>query len=147
RYSAEEGRTPLISRLGGTAWQRTKTKARKAIQEMAEELLRNYAVRKARGGRAFAPDTPWQRELESSFPYEETPDELRTVEEVKRDMESPRAMDRLVCGDVGYGKTEVAIRAAFKAVQDGTQVAVLVPTTVLAAPPHATFSQRVGGFP
>jgi len=147
RYSAEEGRTPLISRLGGTAWQKTKAKARKAIREMAEELLRNYAVRKARGGRAFAQDTPWQRELESSFPYEETPDQLRTVEEVKRDMESPRAMDRLVCGDVGYGKTEVAIRAAFKAVQDGTQVAVLVPTTVLAQQHLVTFTERFADFP
>jgi transcription-repair coupling factor (superfamily II helicase) len=147
RYSAEEGRTPLISRLGGTAWQKTKAKARKAIREMAEELLRNYAIRKARGGRAFAADTPWQRELESSFPYEETPDQLRTVEEVKRDMESPRAMDRLVCGDVGYGKTEVAIRAAFKAVQDGTQVAVLVPTTVLAQQHLGTFTERFADFP
>ena len=147
RFSAEEGRTPLISRLGGTQWQRTKAKARKAIQEMAEELLRNYAIRKARGGRAFSEDTPWQRELESSFPYEETPDQLRSVEEVKRDMESPRAMDRLVCGDVGYGKTEVAIRAAFKAVQDGTQVAVLVPTTVLAQQHLTTFSERFADFP
>jgi len=147
RYSAEEGRTPLISRLGGTAWQRTKAKARRAIKEMAEELLRSYALRKARGGRAFSPDTPWQRELESSFPYEETPDQLRTVEEVKRDMESPRAMDRLVCGDVGYGKTEVAIRAAFKAVQEGTQVAVLVPTTVLAQQHLTTFTERFADFP
>ncbi|HXF58986.1 MAG TPA: transcription-repair coupling factor, partial [Candidatus Saccharimonadales bacterium] len=147
RYSAEEGRTPLISRLGGTAWARTKAKAKKAIQEMAEELLRSYAIRKARGGRAFAADTPWQRELESSFPYEETPDQLRTVEEVKRDMESPRAMDRLVCGDVGYGKTEVAIRAAFKAVQEGTQVAVLVPTTVLAQQHLVTFTERFADFP
>ena len=147
RYSAEEGRTPLISRLGGTAWQKTKAKARKAIKEMAEELLRSYALRKARGGRAFPADTPWQRELESSFPYEETPDQLRTVEEVKRDMESPRAMDRLVCGDVGYGKTEVAIRAAFKAVQDGTQVAVLVPTTVLAQQHLTTFTERFADFP
>ncbi len=147
RYSAEEGRTPLISRLGGTAWQRTKAKARRAIREMADELLKNYALRKARGGRAFPSDTPWQRELESSFPYEETPDQLRTVEEVKRDMESPRAMDRLVCGDVGYGKTEVAIRAAFKAVQDGTQVAILVPTTVLAQQHLVTFTERFADFP
>jgi transcription-repair coupling factor (superfamily II helicase) len=147
RYSSEEGRTPLISRLGGTAWAKTKAKARRAIREMAEELLRNYAVRKARGGRAFSTDTPWQRELESSFPYEETPDQLRTVEEVKGDMEAPRAMDRLVCGDVGYGKTEVAIRAAFKAVQDGTQVAVLVPTTVLAQQHLVTFTERFADFP
>ncbi|MBI4364858.1 MAG: transcription-repair coupling factor, partial [Candidatus Latescibacteria bacterium] len=147
RYSAGEGRSPLISRLGGTAWQRTQAKARRAIREMAEELLRNYAIRKARGGRAFSSDTPWQRELESSFPYEETPDQLRAVEEVKTDMESPRAMDRLVCGDVGYGKTEVAIRAAFKAVQDGTQVAVLVPTTVLAQQHFVTFTDRLADFP
>ncbi len=147
RYSAEEGRTPLISRLGGMAWQRTKAKTRRAIREMAQELLRSYAVRKAREGRAFSPDTPWQRELESAFPYEETPDQLRAVEEVKRDMESPRAMDRLICGDVGYGKTEVAIRAAFKAIQDGSQVAVLVPTTVLAQQHLVTFTERLADFP
>src|SRR5688572_12029891 len=117
RYSAEEGRAPSIHRLGGTTWARVKAKTRKAIADMAEELLRHYAVRKARPGRAFSPDTPWQRELESSFIYEETPDQLRAVEEVKKDMESPRPMDRLICGDVGYGKTEVAIRAAFKAIQ------------------------------
>ena len=126
RYSSEEGRAPSIHRLGGTTWARVKARTRKAIADMAEDLLRHYAVRKARPGRAFSPDTPWQRELESSFIYEETPDQLRAVEEVKRDMESPRPMDRLICGDVGYGKTEVAIRAAFKAIQDGTQVAVLV---------------------
>jgi transcription-repair coupling factor (superfamily II helicase) len=147
RYSAEEGRAPSIHRLGGTAWARVKAKTRKAIHDMAEDLLRHYAVRKARPGRAFPADTPWQRELESSFIYEETPDQLRAVEEVKRDMESPRPMDRLVCGDVGYGKTEVAIRAAFKAIQDGTQVAVLVPTTVLAQQHFVTFSERFADFP
>ncbi|MGE5179205.1 MAG: transcription-repair coupling factor [Bacteroidota bacterium] len=147
RYSAEEGRAPSVHRLGGTTWARVKAKTRKAIADMAEDLLRSYAIRKARPGRAFGPDTPWQRELESSFIYEETPDQLRAVEDVKRDMESPRPMDRLICGDVGYGKTEVAIRAAFKAIQDGTQVAVLVPTTVLAQQHFVTFSERFADYP
>jgi transcription-repair coupling factor (superfamily II helicase) len=147
RYSSEEGRPPSVSRLGGTAWQRTKNRARRAIQDMAEGLLRLYATRKAREGHAFPPDTPWQRELESSFVYEETPDQLKAVDDVKRDMEAPRPMDRLICGDVGYGKTEVAIRAAFKAVQDGTQVAVLVPTTVLAQQHLVTFGERLADFP
>ncbi|MGE5174932.1 MAG: transcription-repair coupling factor [Hyphomicrobiales bacterium] len=147
RYSAEEGRAPSVHRLGGTTWARQKAKTRKAIADMAEELLRSYAIRKARPGRAFGPDTPWQRELESSFIYEETPDQLRAVDEVKRDMEAPRPMDRLICGDVGYGKTEVAIRAAFKAIQEGTQVAVLVPTTVLAQQHFVTFGERFADFP
>jgi transcription-repair coupling factor (superfamily II helicase) len=148
RYSAEEGRgAPSISRLGGTAWQRMKAKTRRGIQEMAEDLLRIYAARKARPGHAFPPDTPWQRELESSFVYEETPDQLKAVEDVKRDMESARPMDRLICGDVGYGKTEVAIRSAFKAIQDGKQVAVLVPTTVLAQQHLVTFGERLADFP
>src|SRR4029079_10445820 len=143
RYAAEEGHAPSIARLGGTAWQRTKARTRKAIQEMAEELLRLYATRKARPGHAFSSDTPWQRELESSFVYEETPDQLKAVEDVKRDMESNRPMERLTCGDVGYGKTEVAIRAAFKAIQDGKQVAILVPTTVLAQQHFVTFTERL----
>jgi transcription-repair coupling factor (superfamily II helicase) len=147
RYSAEEGRVPGIARLGGTAWQRTKARTRKAIQEMAQDLLRLYAARKARPGRAFPADTPWQRELESSFPYEETPDQLAAIGDVTRDMESARPMDRLICGDVGYGKTEVAIRAAFKAVQDAAQVAVLVPTTVLAQQHHVTFTERLADYP
>ncbi|HEV8128695.1 MAG TPA: transcription-repair coupling factor [Candidatus Eisenbacteria bacterium] len=147
RYSAEEGKAPVIHKLGGTSWARVKAKTRKAIADMAEDLLRAYAVRKARPGRAFSLDTPWQRELESSFIYEETPDQLRAVEEVKRDMEAARPMDRLICGDVGYGKTEVAIRAAFKAIQDGTQVAILVPTTVLAQQHFVTFSERFADFP
>jgi len=147
RYSAEEGRAPSISRLGGTAWQRMKARTRRAIQEMAEDLLRIYATRKARPGHAFSSDTPWQRELESSFVYEETPDQLKAVEDVKRDMESARPMDRLICGDVGYGKTEVAIRAAFKAIQDGKQVAILVPTTVLAQQHLVTFTERLADFP
>ena len=147
RYSAEEGRAPSVHRIGGTTWARVKAKTRKAIHDMAEELLRHYALRKARPGRAFSADTPWQRELESSFIYDETPDQLRAVDEVKRDMESPRPMDRLICGDVGYGKTEVALRAAFKAIQDGTQVALLVPTTVLAQQHFVTFTERFADFP
>ena len=113
RYSAEEGRLHSVSRLGGTAWQRTKARTRKAIRDMAQDLLRIYAARKARAGRAFGPDTAWQHELESSFPYEETPDQDQAIEDVRLDMEAPRPMDRLICGDVGYGKTEVAMRGAF----------------------------------
>src|SRR5262249_20483271 len=117
------------------------------IGEMADELVKAYAQRLALPGHAFKTDTVWQRELEASFPYEETPDQLAAIEAVKQDMESARPMDRLICGDVGYGKTEVALRAAFKATQDGRQVAVLVPTTVLAAQHHVTFSQRFAAFP
>ena len=147
RYAAEEGRPPTVSRLGRHRVAAHEGAARKAIQDMAEELLRLYAARKARPGHAFSPDTPWQRELESSFLYEETPDQLEAIEDVKRDMEAPRPMDRLICGDVGYGKTEVAIRAAFKAVQDGKQVAVLVPTTILAQQHLVTFRERLADFP
>jgi len=147
RYSSEEGKTPALSRLGGAAWTKTKSKAKKAIQEMAGELLRAYALRKAHPGHAFGPDTVWQRELDGSFPYDETPDQLTAVTETKRDMESPSPMDRLVCGDVGYGKTEVAVRAAFKAVMGGRQVAVLVPTTILAEQHWNTFRERFAEFP
>ena len=145
RYAG--GEQPSLSRLGGGEWLRTKARVKRAVDDLAEELLALYAARAAAEGHAFAPDTPWQQELEASFPYEETPDQLRAVAEVKLDMESPRPMDRLVVGDVGYGKTEVALRAAFKAIQDGRQVAVLVPTTVLAAQHQATFSQRFAAFP
>jgi len=147
RYAAEEGHAPTIHRLGGTTWARTKSKTRKAIADIAGELLRHYAARQAHPGHAFPADTPWQRELESSFVYDETPDQLRAVEDVKRDMESSRPMDRLLCGDVGYGKTEVAIRAAFKAIQGGKQVAVLVPTTVLAQQHFVTFTERLADYP
>ncbi|HEV8481681.1 MAG TPA: transcription-repair coupling factor [Candidatus Eisenbacteria bacterium] len=147
RWASEEGTAPSLHRLGSTTWARTKAKAKKAIQEMAEELLRSYAERQSRPGFAFPPDTEWQRELEASFIYEETPDQRRAVEEVKADMERPRPMDRLVCGDVGYGKTEVAVRAAFKAVQAGKQVAVLVPTTILAQQHFSTFRERLADFP
>ena len=147
RYAAEEGAKPSLHRLGSTSWQKTKSRAKKAIQEMADELVKAYAARRALPGHAFRPDTVWQRELEASFPYEETPDQLTAIEEVKADMEAGRPMDRLICGDVGYGKTEVAIRAAFKAVQDGKQVAVLVPTTILAQQHGLTFRERLGAFP
>ena len=145
RYSG--GDNPQLSRLGGTDWLRTKQRVRKAVNDLAEELLNLYAKREAATGFAYAVDTPWQAEMEASFPYEETPDQLRAAVEVKVDMEARKPMDRLVVGDVGYGKTEVALRAAFKATQDGKQVAVLVPTTVLAGQHFTTFSQRFAAFP
>jgi transcription-repair coupling factor (superfamily II helicase) len=141
------GEAPRISRLGSADWGRTKSRVRRQARLIAEELVKLYAERTRQRGHIFAPDTPWQRELEDQFPYEETPDQLRAVDEIKDDMESPKVMDRLVCGDVGYGKTEVAVRAAFKAVAAGKQVAVLVPTTILAQQHHATFSERMRGFP
>jgi transcription-repair coupling factor (superfamily II helicase) len=147
RYAAEEGARPAVHRLGSVAWQKTKAKAKKAIREMADSLVKAYALRQALPGYAFKPDTVWQRELEASFPYEETPDQMSAIEAVKQDLEAPRPMDRLICGDVGYGKTEVAIRAAFKAVQDGKQVAVLVPTTILAQQHWLTFKERLADFP
>jgi transcription-repair coupling factor (superfamily II helicase) len=145
RYSG--GEHPTLSKLGGTEWLRTKRRVRRAVGDLAEELLALYAARAGAPGHAYPDDTPWQGEMEAAFPYEETVDQLRAAIEVKHDMEAIRPMDRLVVGDVGYGKTEVAIRAAFKATQDGKQVAVLVPTTVLAAQHHATFGARFGPFP
>jgi transcription-repair coupling factor (superfamily II helicase) len=141
------GENPSLDRLGGADWAKRKGRARKAVKEIAAELIRLYSARTAAPGYAFAPDTPWQRELEEAFPYVETPDQLRTIDEVKSDMEQPVPMDRLICGDVGYGKTEIAVRAVFKAVQDGKQVAVLCPTTLLVQQHFATFSERFGGFP
>ncbi|CAM3408635.1 transcription-repair coupling factor [Nocardioides dubius] len=141
------GEQPALDRLGGGDWAKRKSKARKAVREIAAELIKLYAARQATRGHAFGPDTAWQRELEDAFPYTETPDQLSTVEEVKGDMEQVVPMDRLVCGDVGYGKTEIAVRAAFKAVQDGKQVAVLVPTTLLVTQHHSTFAERMSGFP
>jgi transcription-repair coupling factor (superfamily II helicase) len=145
RYAGAE--RPSLSRLGGGEWSRTKARVRKAVADLAADLLRLYAARAAAEGHAFAPDTPWQQELEASFPYEETVDQLRAIDEVKDDMESARPMDRIVVGDVGYGKTEVALRAAFKAIQEGRQVAVLVPTTILADQHVRTFDQRYAAFP
>src|SRR5690606_27778450 len=130
---------PSLHRLGGSDWAKTKSRARRAVREIAAELVRLYAARQTAKGHAFGPDTPWQRELEDAFPYTETPDQLAAIDEVKADMEKPVPMDRLICGDVGYGKTEIAVRAAFKAVQDGKQVAVLVPTTLLAQQHMNTF--------
>ncbi|AZN30682.1 transcription-repair coupling factor [Flaviflexus salsibiostraticola] len=145
RYSGSEA--PQVSKMGGADWAKAKAKARKATEQIAGELVRLYATRKATKGFQFSPDTPWQRELEDAFAYVETPDQLVTIDEVKRDMESPTPMDRLISGDVGYGKTEIAIRAAFKAVQDSKQVAVLVPTTLLVSQHLETFQERYAGFP
>jgi transcription-repair coupling factor (superfamily II helicase) len=141
------GEAPSLHRLGGADWAKTKGRARKAVRQIAAELIRLYSARMASPGHAFGADTPWQRELEDAFPYVETPDQLAAIDEVKRDMERSAPMDRLICGDVGYGKTEIAVRAAFKAVQDGSQVAVLVPTTLLAQQHYATFSERFAPFP
>jgi transcription-repair coupling factor (superfamily II helicase) len=147
KYLGGEDERPAIHRLGGNEWERTKKKAKKSAQELAGQLIRLYSARREQPGHVFAPDTPWQREMEDGFPYEETPDQLQSIAEVKQDMEQPQPMDRLVCGDVGYGKTEVAIRAAFKAVMDGRQVALLVPTTVLAQQHFTTFQERMAPYP
>ena len=147
KYLGGEDERPAVHRLGGSEWERTKRKARKSAEKLAEELVKLYQARQEQPGHAFAPDTPWQHEMEEGFLYQETPDQLQTVAEVKQDMEQPRPMDRLVCGDVGYGKTEVALRAAFKAVMDGKQVAVLAPTTVLAQQHFLTFGERVAAYP
>ncbi len=141
------GQAPALSRLGGSDWANTKTKARRAVREIAGELVALYAKRQASPGHAFAPDTPWQAEMEDAFEFTETVDQLTAITEVKADMEKPIPMDRVICGDVGYGKTEIAVRAAFKAVQDGKQVAVLVPTTLLADQHLQTFNDRMAGFP
>ena len=141
------GEQPALDRLGGGDWARRKGRARKAVREIAAELIKLYAARQATKGHAFGADTPWQRELEDAFPFHETPDQLSTVDEVKRDMERTVPMDRLVCGDVGYGKTEIAVRAVFKAVQDGKQAAILVPTTLLVQQHYSTFAERMSGFP
>jgi transcription-repair coupling factor (superfamily II helicase) len=141
------GEAPTVHRIGSGEWQKAKGRARKAVRQIAGELIRLYAARTSAPGFAFAADTPWQRELEDSFSYIETPDQLSTINDVKQDMERPYPMDRIICGDVGYGKTEIAIRAAFKAVQDGKQVAVLVPTTLLVQQHSKTFAERYAGFP
>jgi transcription-repair coupling factor (superfamily II helicase) len=145
--SSGEGVKPSLDRLGGTSWQRTKKRVQRALRDMAEELLRLYAERKMRGGTACAADNNWQKEFEDSFPFEETPDQLTAIADIKQDLESPEPMDRLLCGDVGYGKTELAMRAAFKVMQENRQVAVLAPTTVLAFQHYTTFGQRMAHFP
>lgn len=146
-YVGPDHRTPALTRLGGTEWRSAKSKVKEAVQEIAEDLLELYAMRYVVPGYAFGRDTVWMQELEASFPYVETDDQLQVLQEVKQDMESPRPMDRLICGDVGYGKTEIALRAAFKAVLDGKQVLMLVPTTVLAQQHYETFRERLAPFP
>lgn len=138
---------PKLNKLGGADWAATKEKARKAVQEVAQDLIKLYSARASSSGFAFSADTPWQKELEDDFPYQETPDQLTTIDEVKQDMQKPIPMDRLICGDVGFGKTEIAVRAAFKAVQDGKQVVVLAPTTLLVQQHYETFTNRFSGFP
>ena len=141
------GEMPRLHRLGGSDWARATAKVRRAVRDMAGELVRLYSVRMASPGHAFGPDSPWQRELEDAFPHEETPDQVTAIDEVKADMERPVPMDRLICGDVGFGKTEIAVRAAFKAVMDGKQVAILVPTTLLAEQHFVTFTERYAPYP
>lgn len=147
KYSSAEAAKPKLDKLGGSGWERVKKRVRKSMRDMAQELLKLYAQRKSAEGHAFAADSPWMKEFEALFEFDETPDQLQAIEDVKRDMEAPSPMDRLLCGDVGYGKTEVAMRAAFKAVSDGRQVAVLVPTTVLAFQHLSTFQERFAAFP
>jgi len=147
KYVAGDGAAPRLSRMGGSDWARTKSRVREAVEKIAEGLVQLYAEREMAKGHAFAVDSPWQAELEESFPYDETPDQRAAIDAVKEDMEKPRPMDRLICGDVGYGKTEVAIRAAFKAIMDRRQVAVLAPTTVLAAQHFRNFTERFSAFP
>ena len=147
RYIGADDRPPRLNRLGKAEWQAAKARAKEAAEDVARELLELYAARELAEGYAFGPDTEWQAELEAAFPYYETEDQLRAISEVKADMEKAKPMDRIICGDVGYGKTEVALRAAFKAVMDGKQVAVLVPTTVLAQQHYATFRRRLAPFP
>ena len=147
KYVGADGEVPALSRLGGKAWEQAKARTRKAVQDIAQDLVKLYAARQSNPGYIYATDTPWQREMEEAFIYDETPDQLAAVEDIKKDMQREMPMDRLVCGDVGYGKTEVAIRAAFKAVQDGKQVAVLVPTTILAQQHLTTFSERLADYP
>ncbi|WJQ07221.1 transcription-repair coupling factor [Geobacillus stearothermophilus] len=147
KYVGSEGKEPKIYKLGGSEWKKVKKKVESSVQDIAEDLIKLYAEREASKGYAFSPDTEMQREFEAAFPYQETEDQLRSIEEIKRDMESEKPMDRLLCGDVGYGKTEVALRAAFKAIMDGKQVAFLVPTTILAQQHYETVRERFQGFP
>ena len=147
KYIGGGGTVPKMDRIGGASWKKTKGKVKKAVQDMTEELLKLYAQRNSHEGESFGPDTHWQHEFEDSFEYDETPDQISAIADIKRDMESPKPMERLLCGDVGFGKTEVAIRAAFKAVMGGKQVAILVPTTVLAEQHYKTFKERFADYP
>ena len=147
KYIGSDAQQPSVHRLGGSEWARTTKRVKASVREMAGELIQLYAARQALDGYSFSPDTPWQQELESAFEYDETPDQLTAIEEVKSDLEAPRPMDRLICGDVGFGKTEVAIRAVFKVVNDGKQAAILAPTTVLAQQHYNTFTERLAAYP
>ena len=147
KYLGVEGASPRVARLGGKSWERSKTRVRKAVEKIARELVELYALRRVLPGHHFSPPDPTYREFEATFEYEETPDQLQAIADVLADMISEKPMDRLICGDVGYGKTEVAVRAAFKAAMDGKQVAVLVPTTVLAEQHYDTFRRRLAHFP
>ncbi|MBD3167097.1 transcription-repair coupling factor [bacterium] len=147
KYQGTDGAPPKLSRIGGADWSAARKKTQKAVELIAKEVIELYARRRMEGGNAFSPDTPWQREMEAAFEFEDTPDQARAAEEIKQDMEKDVAMDRLLCGDVGFGKTEVAVRAVFKAVQDSKQVAILVPTTILAQQHYATFRQRLARYP
>ena len=147
KYGSKEGAIPKLDKLGSQAWQNLKQKTKKKVKEIAYDLIKLYAERKAKKGFAYSPDTYLQNELEASFIYEDTPDQLKATKDVKKDMEESAPMDRLVCGDVGFGKTEIAIRAAFKAATDGKQVAVMAPTTLLTRQHFKTFTQRLKGMP
>ncbi|MDZ4859207.1 MAG: transcription-repair coupling factor [Candidatus Hydrogenedentes bacterium] len=147
KFTGGDGAMPKVDKLGGSTWARTKSRVKKAVRDMTEELLKLYAQRESREGHSYPADTPWQTEFEDAFEYDETPDQMRAIVDVKRDMQSVKPMDRLICGDVGYGKTEVAMRAAFKAVMDGRQVAILVPTTVLAEQHYLNFEERFADYP
>ena len=147
KYASADARKPKLNKLGSREWERTKTKVRSAVNEVANDLVELYALRQQSQGHAFEKDTVWQREFEEMFPFEETEDQLTAIQDTKADMESTKIMDRLICGDVGYGKTEIAIRAAFKAVQEGKQVVYLVPTTILAQQHYTTFVQRMKDYP
>ncbi len=146
KYVGSEGKAPKLYRLGGSEWKKVKSRVQSSVEDIADDLIQLYAEREASKGHAFSKDTEMQRDFEAAFPYEETEDQLRCIDEIKHDMERERPMDRLLCGDVGYGKTEVAIRAAFKAVMDNKQVAVLVPTTILAQQHFETFQERFQEF-
>ena len=147
RLRTGDKKTPQLNKLTGQTWEKTKNKVRKSIKKLAVDLLKLYAQRSQQQGFAFPPDTPWQEEMENSFPYQPTPDQLKATQDVKRDLESDRVMDRLVCGDVGFGKTEVAIRAMFKAVLAGKQVAMLAPTTILTQQHYHTLKERFAPYP
>ena len=147
KYIGSEGKAPKLNKLGGSEWAKTKKRVKESLRELAEELVKLYAQRQSLKGFAFSKDMVWQKQFEDLFPYQETDDQLKCIEDIKMDMEAERPMDRLLCGDVGYGKTEVAIRAVFKAVMDGKQVAYLVPTTILAQQQYNSFKERMKDFP